>query len=254
MLTFVFVLLVFLTLEVWGFVNKRKIPGFRRPIAVSGAAALPGSVTPEGIGEKIIYDVMLGKIRMGSAVFEYVARTELDQRPADLFTFSTRAARFTDFEKIFSDPVTSLPLRVERDINAWAKKEKIVERYDQQAFSLSVEKYAGGRQTTQSFKKGSVIHNAILLPSVVRRTQHMSPGWSLKVNLPTREFTITFAGIEEITLPSGKFRASRFTSVPERFEIWISADRYQIPSKIKGTTGVGYTLVMREYVKSPGTP
>lgn len=207
---------------------------------------------PAGIGEKIIYDVMLGKLRMGSAVFEYAARTELNQRAVDLFTFSTRAARFTDFERIFSDPATFLPLRVERDISAWAKKEKIVEQYDQQAFLLSVEKHTGGKQTTQSFKKESVIHNAVLLPSVVRRTHQIDPGWSFKANLPTQEFTITFAGIEEITLPAGKFRASRFTSFPERFEIWISADQYQIPLKIKGTSGIGYTLVMRTYIKPPG--
>jgi len=197
--------------------------------------------------------VMLGRVRVGSAVFEYAARTELDGVPADLFTFYTRAARFIDSERIFSDPATSLPLRVERDISAWAKKEKIIERYDQQAFSLTVEKHAGGRQSNQSFKKQSAIHNAILLPLVVRRMHQMPAGWSFKANLPTQEFTITFAGTEKLVLPTGSYTASRFTSTPERFEIWISADRDKIPLKIKGTSGPGYTLVMREYIRPPGT-
>ena len=233
-------------------VLRQKTIAVRATVPLPKAVAAPKPPAPDGVGEKIIYDVMLGKLRMGSAVFEYVARTELDRRPVDLFTFSTRAARFTDFERIFSDPGTFLPLRVERDINAWSRKEKIVEQYDQKAFSLTVEKRVGQRVQNQNFKKESAIHNAILLPSVVRRMQPLEPGWSFRANLPTQEFTITFIGQEEVALPGGTFTAWRFSSVPERFEIWISADKQRIPLKIKGTTGLGYTLVLRRYIGPPG--
>jgi hypothetical protein len=203
---------------------------------------------PDRLGEKIIYDVMLGNVKLGTAVFHYQAKSELNLKPVNFITFETKVIRFKDSEKIYSDPGTFLPLRVEREITNWPKYEKIIEVYDQEKFSLHIVKTESGHDQERDFKKDAPIHNSILLPYHVRQIPDLAVGWKFQANLPTQQFLIELASIEEIKIAAGTFKAYHFKSTPERFEIWVSADEYKIPLKIKGMSGVGYILVMREYV------
>lgn len=203
---------------------------------------------PERVGEKIIYDVMLGNIKIGKAIFHYQSKLDLNLKPANLFAFETRLMRFKDNEKIYSAPGTFLPLRVEREIFAWPKYEKITEVYDQGKFTLDIVKTESGREQKLVFKKDSAIHNAILLPYLIRQIPDLALGWSFQANLPTQQFKIELVGIDQIKVVAGTFKAYHFKSAPERFEIWISDDEYRIPLKIKGMSGIGYTLEMREYI------
>jgi hypothetical protein len=207
---------------------------------------------PDRVGEKIIYDVMMGKMRVGQAVFHYQSKSELEQKPVNIYTFETKMMNFRDNEKIYSDPETFLPLRVERLFSAWPKYEKITETYDQEKFTLDITKVESGREHKLNFKKDSVIHNAILLPYLVRPVPDLTVGWSFQANLPTQQFKIELAGIEETKVVAGTFKAYHFKSTPEKFEIWISADKYKIPLKIKGMSGIGYVLVMRQYLPGAG--
>jgi len=202
---------------------------------------------PELIGEKIVYDVKLGEINLGKARFNHLANVQLDGRTVNLAIFETRLIRFRDVEKIYSDPETFLPLKVERDIVVWPKAEKITEDYDQKNFILTITKTQGKKQEQTLLKHDGSIHNAILLPYYVRRTAKLQPGWTLKANLPTQQFEIKLVAMEDLKTPAGKFKSYYFQSTPQRFEIWISADERRIPLKIKGCGGIGYTMVMREY-------
>ncbi|MFA5145404.1 MAG: hypothetical protein WC723_05320 [Candidatus Omnitrophota bacterium] len=198
-------------------------------------------------GEKIIYRVQLGKLYLGKAVFKHLPKVKFQDREVNLMTFETRLTRFVDLEKIYSDPKSFLPVRVERDISTWPFPEKITEDYDQEKFTLVIKKLKYGRESESVIKKSSVINNAILLPYYVRDIAKLEVGYNLMVVLPTQEFIIELAAIEEINVPAGRFMAYRFQSRPEKFQIWISADERRIPVKISGTTGLGYSLVMQEY-------
>ena len=210
-------------------------------------AVPPKPKFPDRIGERITYDVMLSGMRVGRAVFHYQAKTELDLKQVNFFTFETKLMRFKDIEKIYGDPETFLPLRVEREISSWPKYEKIIEVYDQEKFSLNIVKTESGKDYKQNFKKDSAIHNAIILPYMIRRIPDLAPGWNFEANLPTQKFKIELTGIEDLKILTGVLKAYHFKSTPERFEIWISADEHKIPLKIRGMSGIGYTLVMREY-------
>ncbi len=240
------VLVLVFSLEIIEKVSKRKLILAKVPEPAIVTVQKPRF--PERVGEKIIYNVMLGNIRIGKAIFHYQAKSDLNLKPANLFTFETRLMRFKDNEKIYSAPGTFLPLRVEREIFAWPKYEKITEVYDQEKFTLDIVKTESGREHKLVFKKGSAIHNAILLPYLIRQIPDLALGWSFQANLPTQQFKIELVGIEEIKVVAGTFKAYHFKSTPERFEIWISDDEYRIPLKIKGMSGIGYTLEMREYI------
>ena len=202
------------------------------------------------IGEKITYHIQLGKLNLGKAVFEHLPNTKLQGKKVNLMTFETRLARFTDLERIYSDPENFLPLRVERYISTWPFPEEITEDYDQEKFLLVIKKIKNNKQEELIIKKYSVINNAILLPYYVRDIAKLEVGYNLTAGLPTQEFIIELVGIEEIEVPAGKFMTYHFESRPKKFEIWVSADERRIPVKINGLSGLrglGYTLVMQEY-------
>jgi len=201
---------------------------------------------PERIGETIGYDVLLGRIRLGTARYRYLSKTKLEDETVHRIAFETKVVRFHDRETIYYDAKTFLPLVVERKVSQFLKPEKIREVYDQENFKLTIIKK---RFMTEEIviKKNAPIHNSILLPFFVRDLPGLDIGWSFKVNLPQRHYTINLVAIETVEVPAGNFEAFYFESVPRQIKIWISSDERRIPLKLEGTGGMGYKLLMREY-------
>jgi len=198
---------------------------------------------PVLVGETITYDVKLGMFKVGSCVFTHSGRVELAGKEADLFTFETRMLRFSDKETIYSDPVSFLPIKVVRDISMWPKKEMITEEYDQREHTVTINK--GG--VLQVIRKPAPLNNAILLPFFVRKTAKLDIGWSMNATLPTQEFVIRLVRTEKVVVPAGSYDTYYFESTPSKFQIWISADERRLPVKIRGTGGIGYTMLMSGY-------
>lgn len=193
-------------------------------------------------GEQIIYSIN----PVGRAEYNDMGIVELEGKKVNLSTFRTRVMGFDDTEKIYTDPVSFLPVRVERDISMWLDKEYIIEKYDQKNFRLVVNKFKGKKNVQEYiFKEKGPIYNAIMLGFYLRRITNLNPGWSLEVRFPNT-FTIKLAAIEEINVPAGTFKAYHFTSEPAKFEIWVSADQLRIPLKIKGQDNFSYTMLMQK--------
>ena len=199
------------------------------------------------IGEKIVYDVNLGGVHIGKAKFSNISLTTFDSKRADLITFETKVTNFNDLEKIYCDPDTLLPIRVERDIKQLTSRERIVETYNQKNYTLAIKKTKGRKVEELTLKSDSPIQNAILLPFFVRRIPDFHIGRTIKINLPQTKFEIKPVSIVTIRVPAGKFKAYYFESKPAKFKIWISKDERRIPLRIKGLGGFGYTLLMKEY-------
>lgn len=208
-------------------------------------------IQPNYLGEKIIYDVKLGKLHLGKARFNNMGNVQLNGNLLNVMTVETKLTRFTDTEKIYSDPKTLLPVRVERDILNWLIRERITEDYDQDNFTVTIIKNKGAIQEKLVIKKDSHIHNAMLLPYYVRRIPRLDVGRIIIANLPTCRLEIKLVSIEEVKVPAGTFKAFHFKSTPKQIEIWISADERRIPLKIQGTGIFGYSMVMSEYTFPP---
>jgi hypothetical protein len=208
------------------------------------------SKKPQYTGERIVYSIKLGKISLGKATFENVELTKKEGKLVNLITFETKVAGLTDVEKIYCDPERFFPLWVEREIYKFPSDERILEIYDQKNFILTIKKQKGKSQSETKIRKDTLIQNAILLPYYVRSIPDIKLGWSLPVNLPTQQFVIRLVSIEDVTVPAGTLRAYHFESEPKKFEIWISADNRRIPLKIKGLSGIGYILSMKEYLRN----
>jgi hypothetical protein len=194
-------------------------------------------------GERIVYAIS----PMGIAEYNDQGTVELNGRAVDLVTFRTQVMGFDDTEKIYSDPATLLPLRVERDIRMWLGKEYIVEEYQPEKSSLVITKFKAGKKVQElPFTSNGPIHNAILLPFFLRKISDLNIGWKMDIRLPNK-FTVSLVSIEKIKVPAGEFLAYHFVSSPPQFDIWISNDRLRLPLKIKDTGGFGYSLLIKEH-------
>lgn len=192
--------------------------------------------------EKIKYAIS----PVGNSEYQYYGPTQMDGKKLNLVVFKTKVATFDDTEKIYSDPNTGLPVKTERFVSMWPMKEYITEDYIHQENRLVIKKYEGGKKTAEYlFKATGPIHNAVLLPFSLRKVPELNIGWTMDIRLPA-EFKVRLSSIEEVVVPAGKFMAYHFTSVPPKFEIWISKDSQRVPLKIKGLDVFPYTLLMKE--------
>ncbi|MFH2138694.1 MAG: DUF3108 domain-containing protein [Candidatus Omnitrophota bacterium] len=237
--------LLFVTLWVFAYLYYSphwQVPNIEeeKPVAVKEKKEL------SRVGEKIVFDVMMGKLRLGQATYQHLEVTELNGKKVNVISFLTELVRFRDRETIYCDPETFLPYLVERKISRLLKQEYIDEEYDQEKFILKITKKRFGK-STEIIKKDKPINNAILLPYYARNYGEIEPGWSFKANLPQRDFEIFFVDFQAIKVPGGEFKAYYFESQPKQIKIWISADKYRVPLRIEGTGGIGYKLLMKEY-------
>lgn len=201
-------------------------------------------------GEHITYEI---KPLGGRAEYFDMGLTDLNGRTVKLTVFKTSVMFFKDTEKVYSDPDTMLPIRVERDIKRWFGRENIVEEYDQKQYKFSITKYNGRKMLSkQVYSADGPIHNATLVPFYLRKVPDVKLGWSFVLFLPQR-YEVRLVALDEIRAGEQTLAAYHFKSIPENFEIWISKDERHVPLAIKSNGGLKYALLMREYIPPSGS-
>jgi uncharacterized phage-like protein YoqJ len=204
------------------------------------------------IGEQINYDLFLGSVRIGTSEYNHLKKTYLNTKLVDMITFHTQAMSFNDRETIYYDSSTFLPLVVERKISKPLTPEKITEVYDQEKFRLTITNQRFGTRITE-IQSAEPINNSILLPFFVRDAKDLGVGWTFTANLPQGKYVIKLIRTEEVEVPAGKFEAYYFESEPSKIKIWIATDKNRIPLRIDGTNGIGYKMMMHDYVPAGKT-
>lgn len=195
-------------------------------------------------GERIIYAIS----PIGESEYNDLGLTEIRGMQLNLVTFKTKVGGFNDLEKIYAEPGTWLPVRVERNVSWPLSKEYLTEEYSAKDSSLVIKKFVRNKLVKEyNFKSSGPIHNAILFPFSLREVKDLSIGSSFELRLP-QTFKITLVSVDDIEVPAGKFSAYHFTSVPHKFEFWLSRDELRLPLIIKGFGGFGYTLYLKEHI------
>lgn len=192
-------------------------------------------------GESILYLVS----PLGKSEYNNLGMVDLEGIKVNLVTLKTKVLFFEDTEKIYSDPESLLPRRVERTISKLWGKEYITEDYDQKEFIVTMRKFKAGRQVKEQIIKanGPIQNPILLLSSYLRSRSDLEVGWNFTAKIPA-EFKLELVSIDEITVPAGKFQAYHFKSIPDKFEIWINKDTPRVPLEIKSK---GYSLLMKKH-------
>ncbi|MCX5714961.1 MAG: hypothetical protein NT033_09250 [Candidatus Omnitrophica bacterium] len=194
-------------------------------------------------GESILYLIS----PIGRSEYNDLGEVDLNGIKVNLVTFKTKVLLVTDTEKIYSDPESLLPYKIERTISKPLGKEYITEEYDQKKFTFTLRKFKGKKLVKeQIIKADGPIQNAILLPFYLRRRPDLAIGWHFTARVPN-EFKLELVSIDTIKVPAGKFLAYHFKSIPDKFEIWINKDSPQVPLKIQGKGIFDYALLMKKY-------
>jgi len=183
----------------------------------------------------------------GRAEYTDLGQADLEGRKVNKSVFHTQVLGFADTETIYSLPENLLPVRIERDIQGWVGKERIIEEYDQKKFTVTISKYKGKKKISQRvYKAEGPIHNAIMMMFYVRRASELNPGWRQVFYLPDK-FEITLSSIEKVKVFGKVYTAYYFTSQPDKFEIWVNKDEPRIPLLVNGRGGLNYKLILKEY-------
>jgi len=194
-------------------------------------------------GESILYLIN----PFGRSEYNDLGMADLKGIKVKLVTFKTNVLFFEDTERIYSDPKSLLPLKIERAVKKLWSKEYITEEYDQKNFTVVTRKFKGKKIIYERITKANgPIHNGITLPFNMRRSEGLKIGWHFTARLPT-EFELELVSIDEISVPAGEFQAYHFKSIPDKFEIWINKGTPGVPLKIKGKGMFDYSLLMKKY-------
>ncbi|HQJ16176.1 MAG TPA: hypothetical protein PLJ26_06800 [Candidatus Omnitrophota bacterium] len=194
--------------------------------------------------EKIVFSISTG----GYAEYNDLGIIDRNGKKVKLVTFRTHIGGLMDgFERIYGEPDTFLPVRIERNVVFALRKEYLVEDYSPATSSVSIKKYVRDKFLAEyRITRDRPIQNAILLRSYLRTVKDLHVGWSVDIVIPDR-YTVTLESFEDIDVPGGKFSTYHFVSSPRQFELWVTRDAYRIPVRLAVKKGYRTTVEMKAY-------
>jgi hypothetical protein len=209
--------------------------------------------------ETDIYDYAAERILylispLGRSEYNNLGTVDLNGAKVNLVTLRTKVLLVDDMEKIYSDPVSFLPIRIERTIsNFWGKDYK-TEEYDQEKFTVVMREFKGKKLfKEQIVKAAGPIQNVISFLFYLRNYSDLKIGWNSTLKVPDEfkpelvSIKLKLISIDKISVPAGKFQAYHFKSIPDKFEFWISEDNPRVPLKIKIKSIIDFNVLMKKY-------
>jgi len=213
-------------------------------LTLRAEAAMPLAATPFVSGEKVSYSIKKFGVKVGEATLKFEGPVALASQQVYLITFAANSLNFHDEEKIYVDPKNFRPVRVERDLNIFGKKEQIIEEYDLAAGLVKVEKVAGGKTTRQVLKRKVNIDNLYGFIYRYRRDGVFKVGDVLTMNLPTKDVAFKLAAKEKISAAGQSQDAFLLESQPKKYQVWFDVSEKKIPLRIDGAVGLASTSMV----------
>lgn len=215
-----------------------------------GAADAPAPL-PFRPGETIRYDIKKLKMRVGQASLTFHGLVSMEGQSALLITFTSKGLKFFDEEKIYVDPRTFLPRLVERNLNIFGKKEKIVEHYNAREGTVRVVKTARGKTTEQVIKRSVPLDNIYCFIFRYRIMGKFTAGENLLVHLPTKDVQFQAQEPQKLQLEEKEVVAHYLQSDPVQYRVWFDTGAHKVPLRIDGAIGFGSTaMILRSYTAS----
>ena len=191
---------------------------------------------------------------LGRSEYNNLGMVDLNGVKVNLVTLRTKVLLVDDLEKIYSEPGSLLPLKIERSISKLWGKEYKTEEYDQKKFTVVMRRFKGKKLVKeQIIKAKGPIQNVILLLFFLRNNPELKVGWNFTVRVPAEfkpelvSIKLELVSIDQITVPAGKFQAYYFKSIPNKFEFWINKNNPQVPLKIKIKSIIDFGVLMKKY-------
>lgn len=206
---------------------------------------------PFNPGETIHYDIKKFKMKVGEATLSFHGLVSLEGQSALLITFTSKGLKFFDEEKIYVDPRTFLPKRVERDLSIFGKKEKIVEHYNAKEGTVRVVKTARGKTTEQVIKHSVPLDNIYCFIFRYRIMGKFAIGENLLVHLPTKDVQFQVQKPRKLQLEDREVDVCYMQSDPAQYRVWFDTGAHKVPLRIDGAISFGNTtMILHSYTVS----
>jgi len=214
-------------------------------VAGAGKASAQTEATVYAPGETLTYAIKKFGIKAGTATLVYHGLVEVNGTPYIQIVFTADGFNFFDEEKIFADPQTLLPLRVERGLNIFGKKEQIVEVYDPDRGTVSIKKYKGGKLVDETaFEQDRPIDNLYCFLYRYRMSGQFEPGQTFRMFLPTKDVEFEIIDKESVKFYQGADEAWYMQSRPAEYRIWFGTRQDKLPLRIDGAVGMARTAMI----------
>jgi len=163
-------------------------------LAIGGFAFAEGIEDRFQNKEKLVYDVYFNGISSGYIEWEYLGRKDVDGIAVDVLSVNsdTNILNLLDLdseEKVFINSKTFLPIRVERDIVFFGKKEIIKEVYDQEKGQIRITQ-SSSKEEENILTQDTPIHNILELLYFFPQDLALVTGKWMTFNLPTQKIKI----------------------------------------------------------------
>lgn len=214
----------------------------------SARAAADALSPPFPVGETIIYDIKKLKLTVGEATLVFNGMTEVNGQKALSITFTAAGFKFFDEEKIYIDPATFYPFVINRDLNIFGKKEKMVEFYDPQKGRVRIVKTAGGKTSERVIENGKRFDNIYGFIYRYRHSGRFAEDAEFHLHLPTHDVRFELVEKRKLQAADHEFDVFYLRSVPKKYKVWFDRGPGRIPVRIDGALGFGHTsMVLRSH-------
>jgi hypothetical protein len=218
--------------------------------------ALGGSAFSETVRErfrgrdKLTYKVYFNGFSTGTLEWRYLGKDTVNGRSVDVLSINSttdilQLLNLESEEKVFLDSKTYLPLKVERDIVFFGKKELIKEIYNQRkGYVKIVRSNHNGKE--EILYQDRPIHHIMALLCFFPKDLDLKAGNSFNFNLPTYKVTIKMLSEREFSTKNGKRLAYYLVGEgKKKFNLWLDK-KDRLPIELEFILPVGKITIVRE--------
>ena len=200
--------------------------------------------------DKLVYSVFFNGVLSGYIEWEYRGRQKVDGVTVDVLSVNSDTNIFNlleldSKERVFLDSQTLLPIKVERDIVFFGKKEIIEETYDQERGKIKI-KRKNSKEPEEMLSQDTPIHNILELLYFFPQDLVLEPDQWMIFNLPTQKIRIKM--VKERVLKMNGIDWDTYFLVgrgAKRFSLWLDKEE-KMPLRLEFISLAGKITVVRK--------
>lgn len=222
-------------------------------------AILPPGVGCEDIrgrfgGQDVLkYGVYFNGIPVGSIEWQYLGKETVSGKMAHVLYVSSDAdilkvLNIVSKEKVFIDSSTNLPLKVERDVVFFGKKELIEEFYNQEEGWVKIIRSSENKEIEEEvILRDKPIHNILALLYFFPKNIDLEFGKIQMFNLPTQKVKIKTVSLRGVEVNGRKEQAYFLLgSGDKKFNLWLDM-KERLPLRMEFILLVGKITIKRKF-------
>lgn len=202
--------------------------------------------------ERILYKVFFNGIPSGQIEWEYLGRKRINGRQVDILSVKAntkilKILNLTSSEKIFLDSVTHLPIKVERDVVFFGKKEIIEEIYNQKDGYVLINRNNSDTHQ-EALYQDTPIHNILELLYFFPQDIELIEGKWMHFNLPNQKIRIKM--VKEKTLKINGSQQEAYFLIgrgAKRFNLWLDKEK-RLPLRLDFISLAGKITILRHEI------